>query len=126
MLTPKFFTSTLLDSPMEELSRPLESIDEAIHGEHEHEQESRPQTVSPSAMMRAPLLPASATRREASQETAPVEARLAAMLSGPSQDEARQALQIVVRFIEQQPSGFLELQEGMLVGKLMEKLRLQR
>lgn len=40
-----------------------------------------------------------------------------------SSEEAHKALGIVIRFCEQQPSGFLELQEGVLLGTLDERLR---
>ena len=39
----------------------------------------------------------------------------------PSQDEARQALELLMKVFEHQPRG-VELQEYMTMGKLMEKL----
>jgi hypothetical protein len=46
-------------------------------------------------------------------------------LSPTSPEEARQAMEIVLSFFEQQPNGYLDLQESITVGKLMEKLRLE-
>ncbi|KAK6363900.1 hypothetical protein LTR81_028123, partial [Elasticomyces elasticus] len=40
-----------------------------------------------------------------------------------SAEDALRALQVVHKFIEQQPGGFLDYQESVTVGKLMEKLR---
>lgn len=46
--------------------------------------------------------------------------------SSPSQEDARKALELVMSFFQHQPSGFVEPQEYVTIGKLMEKLRLQR
>lgn len=43
----------------------------------------------------------------------------------PSQDEAREALKTVLDFFETQPNGSLDLQEGVLLGRLVEKLQLK-
>lgn len=40
-----------------------------------------------------------------------------------SPQQARKALRVVIRFCEHQRSGFLELEEGVLLGKLDERLR---
>ena len=34
-------------------------------------------------------------------------------------------MEVVLGFFEQQPNGYLDMQESITVGKLMEKLRLQ-
>jgi len=44
----------------------------------------------------------------------------------PSQDDARRALELVMNYFQSQPSGFVEPQDYMTIGKLMEKLKLQR
>ena len=44
---------------------------------------------------------------------------------GPSQDEARQALELVMNFFQHQPSGVVDPQEYITMGKLMEKLKVQ-
>jgi len=41
----------------------------------------------------------------------------------PSQEEARRALELVIAFFQQQPTGFVEPDEYLTIGKLMEKLR---
>lgn len=44
----------------------------------------------------------------------------------PTREEAREALKIVVRFLEGEDGGMSEVQEGKLLGKLLgEKLRLR-
>jgi hypothetical protein len=42
----------------------------------------------------------------------------------PTPDDARRALEVVMAFFQQQPSGFVDAHEYMAIGKLMEKLRL--
>ena len=43
----------------------------------------------------------------------------------PSQDEARRALELVMHFFQHQPSGVVDPQEYITMGKLMEKLKVQ-
>jgi hypothetical protein len=38
-------------------------------------------------------------------------------------DEAHQALHTVIGYCKQQPTGFLDIQEGVVLGKLDERLR---
>lgn len=40
-----------------------------------------------------------------------------------SPGEARKALGVVIGFCENQPSGFLKIEEGVLLGMLAERLR---
>ncbi|KAK4634180.1 hypothetical protein CLAFUW4_00637 [Fulvia fulva] len=114
-LTPKYGTSTALDSPMEESQDPLGSIDEAVHVSDPHE---RPPTVTPSDTMRPPPLPAHIIQQDSKRENTP-------LYPATTPDEARRALEVVLGFFEQQPHGFLDLQESVTIGKLMEKLKLQ-
>lgn len=44
----------------------------------------------------------------------------------PTKEEARQALRTVLEFFQSQPSGCLDFQEGVLLGRLVEKLQLGR
>lgn len=44
----------------------------------------------------------------------------------PSQEEAQRALEVVIQFFQHQPSGLVEPQDYMTIGKLMEKLKLRR
>lgn len=112
--TPKYSNSSNLDSPMQEPPDPLTSLDEAMSM---HDPESRPPTVTPLDTMRPPPLPNHASRRESGP--------LPGLAQGTTPEEARQALQVVLRFFEQQPHGFLDYHESLTMGKLMEKLKLQ-
>lgn len=155
-LPKHILASSILDSPMEEFDQILESPDEdtlaPLRIDSISPQDTqKPRTVSPSdTMMRAPPLPATARhfKSERTQSPSSIEARLASALSAsptqssrnisstsprkagatstPSPDEARRALEIVVSFFEQQPSGSLDMQESVLIGKLIEKLKIQQ
>ena len=46
-------------------------------------------------------------------------------ISLPSQDEARRALELVMNFFQNQPSGVVDAQEYIMMGKLMEKLKVR-
>ena len=118
--TPKY-ASAVLDSPMEESSDPLVNIDEAVRMT---QLEERPHTVTPAETMRPPPLPAYILAGERNRDGTPSTSTSSVHLS-TSPEEARRALEVVMSFIEQQPSGFLDFQESMHMGKLMEKLRLQ-
>ncbi|KAK1050374.1 hypothetical protein LTR12_017987 [Friedmanniomyces endolithicus] len=121
-LTPKYIITSALDSPMEEAPDPVPSIDETVRTT---QLERGPRTVSPSDTMRPPPLPAHVLaaceiRREITPSTS-----TSSLRGGTTPEEALRALQVVSGFIEQQPGGFLDHQESMTVGKLMEKLKLQ-
>lgn len=115
----------MLDSPMEDYDSYLESPDDDQH--LETSTKDRPRTVSPSDTMRAPPLPSSV--RHYKTESPSIESRLASTLSSPqsppSHGDARRALELVVKYLEQQPTGYLDLQESVLIGKLIEKLKIQ-
>ena len=117
--TPKYIPAAILDSPMEEASDPMYSMDETVHG---LPSDDRPQTVTPSETMRPPPLPAhilaSELRRDASSTSSAA--------SSTSPEDAQRALEVVMNFIQQQPSGFLDFQESANIGTLMEKLKLRR
>ena len=49
----------------------------------------------------------------------------ASPVSLPSQEEARKALELVMSFFQHQPSGVVDPQEYFMMGKLMEKLKVQ-
>lgn len=76
-----------------------------------------PTTIAPSSL---PLSIPMSTRTHSS----PITPSSISSPSSPSQEEARQALEIVMHFFQQQPHGFVEPQEFMTIGKLMEKLKL--
>lgn len=114
--TPKYISSSTFDSPMQELTEPLPTLNSTLHDLPTNIQ---PHTMAPSEMMRPPPLPSNmAVPRSFTPSSAQ-------HLSATSPEEARQAMEIVLSFFEQQPHGYLDLQESITVGKLMEKLRLE-
>lgn len=115
--TPKYVASNMLDSPLQDFVDPLPNLNSAVEGMH-HEG-GRPHTIAPSDSMRPPPLP---TSMSAPRSMTPSSA---SNLSVTSPEEARKAMEVVLSFFEQQPNGYLDLQESITVGKLMEKLRLQ-
>ena len=121
MPTPKYVTTSILDSPMEEPPDPLMSIDEAVRLTHP---EDRPHTVTPAETMRPPPLPAHVLAVEKKREVTPATST-SSLQASTSPEEARRALEVVMSFIEHQPTGFLDFQESMHMAKLMEKRRLQ-
>ncbi|KAH9839673.1 hypothetical protein Tdes44962_MAKER08016 [Teratosphaeria destructans] len=120
-MTPKYVTA-MLDSPMEEASDPLDDMDEAVKSSMH---EDRPNTVTPSETMRPPPLPAHLLAAESKRELTPSTSSSSLRQAAPSPEEALSALQLVHSFFEQQPNGFLDFQESVTMGKLMEKLKLQ-
>ncbi|KAF2463290.1 CenpB-DNA-bind-domain-containing protein [Lindgomyces ingoldianus] len=108
-LTPKYIHSTALESPMGDVRPSLAAVEEAM--------QASPTQVS--ATMQPPPVPASLSQSTSigMDTTSPIT---------PSQEEARRALELVMSFFQQQPSGFVEPQEYVMIGKLMEKLKLNR
>ena len=115
--TPKYISSATFDSPMQELTEPLPTLNSTLHGLPTNN--NHPHTMAPSEMMRPPPLP---SNMAIPRTFTPVST---SHLSATSPEEARQAMEIVLSFFEQQPHGYLDLQESITVGKLMEKLRLE-
>ncbi|QIW96052.1 hypothetical protein AMS68_001570 [Peltaster fructicola] len=123
-LTPKYTTTHLLDSPMEEASDPVASVNEILHvSQYQNAMDSRPQTVTPADTMGPPPLPANLAAYDRRRSLTPATS-ITSTLASTSPEEARHALQVVLNFFEQQPKGFLDLQESVTLGKLMEKLKL--
>ncbi|KAK5132621.1 hypothetical protein LTR08_008820 [Meristemomyces frigidus] len=120
-LTPKYVTSETLDSPMEEAPDPLSSLDAAVHA-------SRPamrrRTVTPAEMMRPPPLPAHVLAADTKRELTP-STSTSSLRGATSPEEALKALEVVHGFFQQQPNGYLDFDESVYMGKLMEKLKLQ-
>jgi hypothetical protein len=115
--TPKYISSsTTFDSPMQELTEPLPNLNSALQNLTSN---GHPHTMAPSEMMRPPPLPSSMT---VPRSLTPASS---SHLSATSPEEARKAMEVVLSFFEQQPNGYLDLQESITVGKLMEKLKLQ-
>lgn len=77
-----------------------------------------PSTVAPSTM-------AMSTKSGVQSHSSPVTpCSTVSSPTTPSHEDARKALEIVMTFFQRQPSGFVEPQEYMSMGKLMEKLKL--
>lgn len=112
-LTPKYLQQSLatpaLESPMEEMPPPLGKHDETLH--HSTSTPNFSNVTSCRQSMPPPPTPT------ASPHSPP---------GSPSQDEARRALELVMTFFQQQPSGLVDPQEYITMGKLMEKLKLQQ
>lgn len=115
--TPRYIASNMLESSLDDLPDPLPNLNSAVQGLHG--EGGRPHTITPSDMMRPPPLP---TSMSAPRSLTPSSA---SNMSATSPEEARKAMEVVLSFFEQQPNGYLDLQESITVGKLMEKLRLQ-
>ncbi|KAI4188189.1 MAG: hypothetical protein L6R41_002315 [Letrouitia leprolyta] len=122
----KFFqhpmTSPSQESPLVEMKGPTLSIGSTMYDNHPHSATSTPisNNISP-ASMAPPPQPSSASPRIHSST-----------LSGypspnppPSQDEARRALDILMKFFKSQPSSAMDPQDFITMGKLMEKLKLK-
>ncbi|KAI9849455.1 MAG: hypothetical protein M1837_004075 [Sclerophora amabilis] len=110
-LTPKYMNQsvacpTALDSPLSEMPPPL-SLGETISPPPNHRDNN-----SPSALTQQP-------------STQPNHDDHLAEIHSPTREDARHALEVVMAFFRHQPSGYVDPQEYMTIGKLMEKLKLQ-
>ncbi|KAI9812146.1 MAG: hypothetical protein M1827_004812 [Pycnora praestabilis] len=110
-LTPKYLhhptaSPVPLESPLSEMPPPL-SVDETLQSPHYSHSNSN---SSPASMQPPP------NPRSNSASSLP---------GSPTQDDARRALEVVMTFFQHQPTGLVDPQEFMTIGKLMEKLRLQ-
>ncbi|MCJ1230685.1 hypothetical protein MMC12_007359 [Toensbergia leucococca] len=117
--TPNYLQQSLstpvLESPIEELPEPPLSIDSAVHSHSHHSpQGNTPSQSSSPTSMAPPPNPSGSSSNVSSPVMGP-----------PSQDEARRALETLMTFFQHQPSGVVDPQEYITMGKLMEKLKLQ-
>ncbi|KAJ9637236.1 hypothetical protein H2199_007522 [Coniosporium tulheliwenetii] len=121
-----YLNSAAVESPLSELPPPLNSVDEVLQRDQKSAQQ-------PSNSMQPPPLPAlapaatisgSTPLRPAQQLISPISPDTSTPGS-PSQEDARRALELVMNFCQAQPSGFVEPQEYVTIGKLMEKLKLK-
>ncbi|KAF1981478.1 hypothetical protein K402DRAFT_342263 [Aulographum hederae CBS 113979] len=131
-LTPKFIPATSLDSPMSEMTHHLNNgSDETIHPTaatmdsmasiHANHGHMPPTTTSSMSFSASP-----STLHTSSSPISPNGSSIATSPVSPSQDDARRALELLMQFFQTQPSGFVEPQEYVTMGKLMEKLKLSR
>ncbi|MCJ1478348.1 hypothetical protein MMC13_007026 [Lambiella insularis] len=122
--TPKqlqeLMAAPALETPIEEYSdSPLTTASMSQqHRSHNSSNFHSPnQTSSPTLMAPPPQPVANSPSSNTSGVSSPV--------SAPSQDEARRALELVLNFFQNQPSGVVDPQEFITMGKLMEKLKVQ-
>jgi hypothetical protein len=113
-LTPKYISSTALDSPMDEMQPSLATIEEAMQ-------------VSPTMVtsaMQPPPIPSMMQPSSLSLNTS-----LPGNMSpiSPSHEDAARALELVWTFFQQPHEDFVvEPQEFLTIGKLMEKIKIKR
>ncbi|KAI4187272.1 MAG: hypothetical protein LQ346_005522, partial [Caloplaca aetnensis] len=124
MSTSKLFQQSMatsaLDTPIEEMKDPTLSIDSTMHSIHSHPASNTPISTSISpASMAPPPHPSSASPR--------INGNMPSTYSTPnpppSQDEARRALDTLMKFFKSQP--MMDPQDYITMGKLMEKLKLR-
>ena len=118
-MTPKHIGIGVLDSTMTETPESLVIGLDGPMPPHD-----RPPTVTPSETMRPPPLPQHIhpTQVHSTSRELDVHHGTSQMVTSP--EEARRALEVVLDFFHQQPSGFFDMQESMAIGKMMEKLKL--
>jgi hypothetical protein len=114
----EMMSTPVIESPTDDFSDRNLSISSDIH--HLSSQPSSnvqsPLQGSP-AVMAPPSNPLNTTSATTSTLPSPI--------APPSQDEARRALELVMHFFQHQPSGVVDPQEYITMGKLMEKLKVQ-
>jgi hypothetical protein len=118
-LTPKYINSTALDSPMAEVRSSMGIIDEAMHSPGQTANSMQPPPVPSVPPVTIP------NHAQDSSQGGPVSSENTSPVT-PSQEEAARALELVMSFFQQQPQGFVEPQEYVMIGKLMEKLKIKR
>lgn len=125
-MAPNYLNSTAVESPLTELPPTLNGVDEVL------QQDLKPQPQRTNSMQPPPLpalapaatISGSTPLRPAQQLISPISPDTSTPGS-PSQEDARRALELVMNFCQAQPSGFVEPQEYVTIGKLMEKLKLK-
>ncbi|KAL8955310.1 MAG: hypothetical protein Q9193_006791, partial [Seirophora villosa] len=126
MSTSKLFQQSMatsaLESPLEEMKEPTLTIDSTMHNVHTHSASNTPAstTISPSSMAPPPH-PSSASPLLNSNSPS----GYSSPNPPPSQDEARRALDTLMKFFKSQPSSAIDPQDYITMGKLMEKLKLR-
>ncbi|MCJ1439913.1 MAG: hypothetical protein MMC23_000394 [Stictis urceolatum] len=122
-LTPKqveeMMSSSVLETPVEEYSERNFSISsqDMHHLSQPGSSVHSPVPDSSPSVMAPPPNPLLTTSAAGSTAPSPI--------SPPSQDEARRALELVMSFFQSQPSGVVDPQEYITMGRLMEKLKVQ-
>ncbi|KAF1971969.1 CenpB-DNA-bind-domain-containing protein [Bimuria novae-zelandiae CBS 107.79] len=121
-LTPKFLSSTALDSPMDEFQPSLAAIDDAMQASPTTITNSMQPPPLPNGL---PMMPSGSISMQQSSVLQTVSEDPSS--TSPSQEEAARALELVWTFFQQQHEDFVvEPQEYVTIGKLMEKLKIKR
>lgn len=122
--TPKqlqeIMAAPALETPIEEYSD--SSLTTASMSQHQRSHNnssvhSPSQTNSP-ALMAPPPQPIT-------NSSSPNGSSISSPIFAPSKDEARRALELVLNFFQNQPSGAVDPQDFITMGKLMEKLKIE-
>ncbi|KAK5158117.1 hypothetical protein LTR04_005302 [Oleoguttula sp. CCFEE 6159] len=106
--TPGHIRPTTCNAPVPEMPPPL-SIDEVANLKNRD-------TITLSSIQILPPSHRTTAGGRRSEQISPS--------GSPSQADARRALEVVIDFVRQQPTGFVEPQEHVAIGRLMEKLRM--
>ncbi|KAF2102151.1 CenpB-DNA-bind-domain-containing protein [Rhizodiscina lignyota] len=115
-LTPKYLSAAALESPLNDIPGGIGSID-GMEPPTAMATPPLPSTIAPSS------LPINVLTSQAHSSPITPSSNMSSPVS-PTQEDARRALELVMNFFAQQPSGIVEPQEYMTMGKLMEKLKL--
>ena len=83
-----------------------------------------PRRTSSAVSQTTPLSPSSGGGLSATRCMTPGSSSVSPQ--SPSQDDARRALELVIDYCQNQPSGMLEPQDYVTIGRLMEKLKIHR
>ena len=116
----KWIDSPALETPLEEMSEQSRGLGDPVDLKclTGLNTQSPFQNQSPGSMAPPPLPNTDSPVSNASKVPSPI-------APPPSQDEARQALELVMTFVQHQPNGAIHPQEYQIMTKLMERLRLQ-
>ena len=131
-LTPKYVSSTVLESPMTEMSNPLATVEEATTSGSSMQPPPPPHSavsdvvVITTAGISAPILQTQSTPAlSLSSPITPSSAISSIQPNSPTLEDTRRALEIVMSYLQHQPSGLVEPKDLMVMGGLMERLKLQ-
>ena len=144
-MTPKYMAPTTLQSPMEDGNMMLPPLPQAHsqqqqqqqqqqgvtmdryspsdhHNNHHHHHLSSPAMAPPPPTLNMNMNVTNTHHPRLSPASTP----LSSVPGSPTQDEARQALEVVLQFFQKQPRGAVDQSEYVVMGKLMERLGIRR
>jgi len=128
-LTPKYVSSTVLESPMTEMSNPLATVDEgsvATMQPPPPPHSTMSEAIITTSGISAPMLQTQATPSLThSSPITPSSAISSVPPGSPTLEETRRALEVVMSYLQHQPSITVEPKELITMGGLMERLKLQ-